>query len=128
PAALRRLLQAWWRDYAAPRRLLQQKPDFPPQVETYLVNTLARRLNLVLPREKQEESGYRQFERELGALAGSEGIRTAIQQDRVLGLTNAALPADQPLPTAPDVAPLTFPDPQPGPDAKPAQEPKIEPI
>ena len=61
--------------------------------------------------EKQEESGYRQFERELGALAGSEGIRTAIEQDRVLGLTNAALPADQPLPTAPDVAPLEFPEP-----------------
>ncbi len=100
PVAHRRLLQAWWRDYAAPRRLLQQKPDFPPQVETYLVNTLARRLNLVLPREKQEESGYRQFERELGTLAGSEGIRTAIEQDRVLGLTNAALPADQPLPAA----------------------------
>ena len=132
PAAHRRLLQAWWRDYAAPRRLLQQKPDFPPQVETYLVNTLARRLNLPLPREKQEESGYRQFERELGALAGSEGIRTAIEQDRVLGLTNAALPADQPLPAAADVAPLEFPEPPPGsagPDGKAEpSEPKIEPI
>ncbi|MEI8374725.1 MAG: hypothetical protein WCJ35_18010 [Planctomycetota bacterium] len=127
-AAHRRLLQAWWHDYAAPRRLLQQKPDFPPQVETYMVNSLARRLNLVLPREMQEESGYRQFERELGALAGSEGIRTAIEQDRVLGLTDAALPADQPLPTAPDVAPLTFPEPPPGPDGKPNNQPKIEPI
>ncbi|MGO9115485.1 MAG: hypothetical protein ACLP9L_40255 [Thermoguttaceae bacterium] len=127
PAALRRLLQAWWRDYAAPRRLLQQKPDFPPQVETYLVNTLARRLNLVLPREKREESGYRKFERELGALAGSEGIRTAIEQDRDLSLTNAALPADQPLPIPPDIAPLTFPETPPA-DAKPSQEAKIEPI
>ena len=44
----RRLLDAWWRDYAAPRRLLAQKPDYPPQVETYLVNNLARRLNLAL--------------------------------------------------------------------------------
>ena len=61
-------------------------------------------------------------------LAGSEGIRTAIEQDRVLGLTNAALPADQPLPPAADVAPLEFPRPPPGPDGKPAQEPKIEPI
>jgi len=134
PAAYRRLLQAWWRDYSAPRRLLQQKPDFPPQVETYLVNTLARRLNLVLPREKREESGYRQFERELGALTGSEGIRTAIEQDRLLGLTDAAHPADRPLPTVAEVLPLTFPEPQPGPDVPPlpvgkAQpEPKIEPI
>ena len=128
PAALRRLLQAWWRDYAAPRRLLQKKPDFPPQVETYLVNTLARRLNLILPRGKQEESGYRQFERELGALAGSEGVRTAIEQDRVLGLTNQALPADQPLPAAADVAALEVPDPPPGPDGKPSGAVKIEPI
>ena len=128
PAAHRRLLLAWWRDYAAPRRLLQQKPDFPPQVETYLVNTLARRLNLVLPRERQEESGYRRFERELGALTGSEGLRTAIEQDRALGLTNAAIPADQPLPPAPDVVPLTFPEPQPGPEGKPNPGPKIEPI
>ena len=128
PAAHSRLLQAWWRDYAAPRRLLQQKPDFPPQVETYLVSMLARRLNLPLPREKQEESGYRQFERELGALAGSEGVRTAIEQDRVLGLTGATLPANRPLPMAADVAPLEFPDPLPGPDGKANQGLKIEPI
>ncbi len=128
PPGHRRLLQAWWNDYAAPRRLLQQKPDFPPQVETYLVNTLARRLNLLLPRDRQEESGYAQFERELGALAGSEGIRTAIQQDRILGLTNAALPADQPLPAAAEVAPLEFPTAPSGPDGKPGPAAKIEPI
>jgi hypothetical protein len=127
PAGQRRLLQAWWRDYAAPRRLLAQKPDYPPQVETYLVNTLARRLNLALPKELQEESGYRQFERELGALAGSEGIRTAIEQDRVLGL-GAALPADQPLGPAMAAAPLEYPDQPPGPDGKPVPEPQIEPI
>ncbi len=128
PLAHRRLLQAWWRDYAAPRHLLQQKPDFPPQVETYLVSNLARRLNLPLPPERQEESGYRRFEQELGALAGSEGIRTAIEQDRVLGLTNAGLPADQPLPIAADAAPLEFPAPSPAPVGNPSPEPKIEPI
>ncbi len=111
-AAHRRLLQAWWNDYAAPRRLLEQKPDFPPQVETYLVSTLARRLNLAIPPEKREESGYSQFERELGALAGSEGIRTAIEQERLLGSTAAAHPADRPLPAAVAVAPLEFPEPQ----------------
>ena len=57
PGVYRRLMDAWWRDYAAPRRLLAQKPDYPPQVETYLVNTLARRLNLAVPRDRQEESG-----------------------------------------------------------------------
>ena len=61
-------------------------------------------------------------------LAGSEGVRTAIERDRVLGLSTAALPANQPLPPAADLAPLAFPQEPPGPDGKPAQEPKIEPI
>ena len=47
----------------------------------------------------------------------------------MLGLTNAALPADQPLPTAPDVAPLEFPDVRRrAPTASRPREPKIEPI
>jgi hypothetical protein len=128
PAAHRRLLQAWWRDYAAPRRLLVHKPDYPPQVETYLVNTLARRLNLALPKDLQEESAYRQFERELGALTGSEGIRTAIEQDRILGLTDAALPASVATGSPAAVPPLEYIDVPPGPDGKPAPDPKIEPI
>ena len=65
PAAHRRLLQAWWRDYAAPRRLLQQKPDFPPQVETYLVSTLARRLESVAAARKSRRS------RAIGSSSGS---------------------------------------------------------
>jgi hypothetical protein len=127
PALHRRLLDAWWRDYAAPRRLLAQKPDYPPQVETYLVSNLARRLNLKLPRERQEESGYRQFERELGALTGSEGIRTALEQDRALGVSQDNLAADLPLPPVLDVPPLAYPDAPNAPDGKPS-EPKIEPI
>ena len=139
PAAHRRLLQAWWRDYAAPRRLLQQKPDFPPQVETYLVNTLARRLNLAAPAGEAGRVGLSAVRAGAGALAGSEGIRTAIEQDRVLGLTNAGLPADQPLPSVPDAAPLDVsrattgrfaagPDPCRAPTANRTPEPKIEPI
>ena len=110
PAMHRRLLEAWWRDYAAPRRLLAQKPDYPPQVETYLVNNLARRLNLRLPRGRIEESGYAQFPREASELTGSEGIRTALEQDRVLGLGQDSAAADQPLPPAAEVPPLDYPD------------------
>jgi hypothetical protein len=128
PAVHRRLLEAWWRDYAAPRRLLAKKPDYPPQVETYLVNNLARRLNLRLPRQRIEESGNQQFERELSALTGSEGVRTALEQDRVLGLVQDNAPADQPLPPVAEVPPLDYPDMPPSPDGKPAPEPKIETI
>ncbi len=118
PAVQRRLLAAWWRDYAAPRRLLAQKPDYPPQVETYLVNTLARRLNLTLPRDRQEESAYQQFERQASALTASEGVRIALEQDRVLGLTPRNLPADQPLPPPPAVPPLEYPDEPPSPSGR----------
>ena len=109
PALHQRLLQAWWQDYSGEsRKFLQQKADYPPLIETYLVNSLARRLNLTLSKERIAESGYQQFEHEVGALAGSEGIRTAIEQDRVLGLTNLGLPADRPLPPAVPVPPLDW--------------------
>jgi hypothetical protein len=64
----------------------------------------------------------------LGALAGSEGIRTAIQRDRILGSTDAALPADQPLPIAADAPPLAIPEQPPAADDKSAGGPNIEPI
>jgi len=99
PGLHRRWLDQWWRDYAAaPLPLFQKKADYPPILETYLTSTLARRLNLRLPQRAQTESAYRQFEHELGVLVGSESVRTALQQDRILGLTNLALPADLPLP------------------------------
>ena len=50
----------------------------------------------------------------------TESILTALEQDRILGMTNMALPADQPLPEAVDPPPLVVPEP----DAKV----KVEPI
>ncbi|MGD0901260.1 MAG: hypothetical protein ABR915_25810, partial [Thermoguttaceae bacterium] len=119
PALHRLWLEAWWRDYAAPEPFLQKKPDYPPLVETYLVNTLARRLNLRLPEHKKTGSPQEQFIRELGLTVGSESIRTALEQDRLLGLTNLHLPADQELPAA---------APQPPVPPAPLADVKIEPI
>ena len=115
-----RLLDDWWRDYAGPRRLLQKQPDYPPLVETYLTSTLARRLNLRLPLYKQAPSPYAQFEQELELTVGSESVRTGLEQDRLLDLTNFALPADQPLPKPPEPPPLDV--------AEPAADVQIEPI
>lgn len=111
PIVHRRLLQLWWSVYAAAPSPLQTKPDYPPLIDTYLVSTLARRLNLQLPQGKQTLSAYAQFERELGVLTGTESVRTALQQDRLLGLTNLDLPAEQPLPPAEQPAPLVVPEP-----------------
>ncbi len=118
PMLHRRLLEAWWRDYSA-RRQFQGKPDYPPMVENYLASSLARRLDLRLPSDRQIESGYAQLEHELGVSLATESILVALQQDRVLGLTNNSLAADQPLPQAIAPPPLEVPEP----DAKLAVEP-----
>ncbi len=98
PAAHRRLLQLWWKQYAKPASLLQPKPDYPPVVDNYLMATLARRLNLRLPEEKQTKSAYAELRKELGLNLGTESLRMAMQQDRILGLNNLDQPADLPLP------------------------------
>ena len=58
PAVHRRLLELWWQQYAKTPGLLQPKPDYPPLVDTYLTATLARRLNLPLPKAKQMPSAH----------------------------------------------------------------------
>ena len=115
----RRLLEAWWQEYAAGRRPLQPKPEYPPLVENYLMSMLGRRLNLRLPRKEQTDSAYAQLEHEAGVMLETEGILLSLEQDRSLGMTNLALPADQPLPAPLDPPPLDVPEP----DAKVAVEP-----
>ena len=109
PAAHRQLLQTWWERYTAPPRLLESKPDYPPLVENYLKASLARRLNLKLPRAEQTESPREILRREVALLFGSESVRLAMQQDRMLGLHHLAMPADQPLPEPIDSPPLESP-------------------
>ena len=111
PAAHAVLLAAWWRQYTAPPGLLQGKPDYPPLVENYLTATLARRLNLELPREKQTPVWQAQLEKELGLTLGTESIRVAIGQQRILGRTGAGEAADQPLPEPIPPAAMEIPPP-----------------
>jgi hypothetical protein len=98
PAAHRALLGAWWKEYTAPRTLLETRPDYPPLIENYLKSNLARRLNLPLPARDQTDPLKDMLKKELGLLLGDESLMLAMEQDRVLGLTNLGLPADQPLP------------------------------
>ena len=78
PAAHRRFLEAWWRQYTAPPGLLETKPDYPPLVENYLTATLARRLSLKLPEEKQTQPWRQELEQELGLMLGTESVRVAM--------------------------------------------------
>jgi hypothetical protein len=99
PMAYQALLRQWWRMYARPPQLFEQKPDYPPQVENYLISTLSARLNLRLPEAKQK-SPYQELEREIGLNLGTESLRIALEQDRILGSDNWSQPADQALPAA----------------------------
>ena len=111
PMAQQRLLRLWWKQYARPAGLFQPKPDYPPVVENYLTTTLARRLNLRLPEAKQTPLAYEELRRELGLDLGTESLRMAMQQDRMLGLNNLNEPADQPLPEPLSPPPLEVPEP-----------------
>lgn len=120
PAAHRRLLELWWMQYAAPPALLAPEPDFPPLVDTYLTTMLARRLNLRLPEDKQMPLAYADLRKELGFNLGTESVRMAMMQDRILGLNNLGMPADQPLPALPEAAEPPVPE--------PAKDVRIEPL
>lgn len=120
PIAHGRLLQAWWAEYAKPAGVLSPKPDYPPMVQNYLTSMLARRLNFRLPDAKQTESPEATMRRELGLNLGTEWLRMAMLQDRVLGLNHLGEKADRPLP--PDREPPTLGVPPPPKDVE------VEPI
>ncbi|MBN2476482.1 MAG: hypothetical protein JXB62_17845 [Pirellulales bacterium] len=120
PVASRNLLRAWWSQYTATPGLLEKKPDYPPLVDSYLKTTLARRLSLTLPESEQAPSWQVELEEALGLMLGTESIRIAMQQDRILGLNNLDQVADQPLP-----APLPSPE---ATTPKPPDDVEVEPI
>jgi hypothetical protein len=110
PRQFERLLELWWKQYAREPKLLEQKPDYPPQVENYLMCMLAVRMNLRLPDARQTKSASSDLEKELGLNAGTEALRVAMQQDRILGLHNLNAKADRPLPPPVDSPALVVPD------------------
>jgi hypothetical protein len=120
PATHRSLLESWWRQYARVPGLLQPKPDYPPMIDDYLTATLARRLDLPLPKPKQRPSGHSDLGKEIGFNLGTESIRMAMLQDRILGLNNLDETADQPLPE-----PFAQPELQ---TPEPPADVKVEPI
>ncbi len=109
PKRNRELLDDWWKQYTAGPGLLEKEPDYPPLVKNYLASNLARRLSLILPERKQTESWQDRLAEELGLTLGTEQVRIAMQQDRILGLNNLHLPADLPLAELPAYEPLAYP-------------------
>jgi len=108
--AHKKLLQLWWKQYAKPASLLASKPDYPPVVDNFLLSTLARRLNLRLPEDRQTKSAESVLQHEIGLNLGTESLRIAMQQDRILGLNNLNQPADQALPPLANATELPLPE------------------
>lgn len=108
PALWRAQRDQWWKAYTAQAGLLTDRIDAPPVVAQVLRPTLARRLNLALPRHDQTPSPTEVLQQELALWAGSESLFAAVLQDRLLGLLPLDQRADQPLPEHEQSPPPSF--------------------
>ena len=77
-------------------------------------------MNLRLPENKLTASPYASLEKEVGVTLGTEALRVALQQNRILDADALHLPASLPLPVAYEPPPAEFPS--------PADKVEIEPI
>lgn len=98
----------WWKAYTAQAGLLTDRIDAPPVLAQVLRPTLARRLNVALPRHEQTPSPTEVLQQELALWAGSESMFAAMLQDRLLGLLPLDQRADQPLPEREQSPPPQF--------------------
>ncbi|REK08939.1 MAG: hypothetical protein DWQ37_18915 [Planctomycetota bacterium] len=102
PAGHARLLRAWWNDYSSASDGRDAVREYPQIVEEYLTDTLARRLNLTLPRRTPRRE-LNILRGELRLLAGSETLRLEVAEAVLMGdLANEAatitLPEELPPP------------------------------
>ncbi len=105
PAGHDRLLRAWWNDYSAAAHSSDNSKEYPPMVEEYLADTLARRLNLRLPaRDAARDSGI--FRSELNLLGETETARLEMAQAVLLD----QLPHEPAAKTLPEELPQPKPE------------------
>ncbi len=114
-------LRDWWREYSLAAREQMQQGDYPPIVETYLLNTLDRRLGLDDPAWRTEPRSSTRLQETLDLVLGVEDLR----RDVMIETLRESHPAEQaslpvpddiwwpetPAPTAPeavDIEPLAM--------------------
>lgn len=112
------LLQAWWGQYVEHAKDLADSGEYPMVIESYLMPTLAKRLNLPLPDSlfalRPDEP-----EKSLRLLAGTESLERAMRR-RIMLDAGEPQPATLPLPPPVPGQPETLP--------APGEKPEIEPI
>ena len=104
PQGYARLRQLWWRDYSAAADARTTPREFSPMVEEYLIDTLARRLQLPLA-ARPPTRATSIFRSELNLLIGSETARQEAAREILL--------ADGPPQTASELLPEQLPPPKP---------------
>jgi hypothetical protein len=113
-----RLLQAWWRDYSSAAEGRDVVREYPPMVEEYLTDTLARRLRLNVAKRAGRDSSV--LQKELNLLFETETVRLELAQSILLG----ELARD----VASESLPEELPEPKPELLNPPAADTPIEPI
>lgn len=96
-AAYDRLLRAWWREYSGQGTVLPKSESGPPDVRTYLVGMLARRLNLPTVDLQRLETQRNELMQTVGVLFGTDTVRTSLEQEMLAGSLQAEV-ANLPLP------------------------------
>jgi hypothetical protein len=102
PAAHANLLRLWWGDYSAAADGRNAPREYPQMVEEYLTDTLARRLQLPLPR-RQQGLQLNLLRGELNLLFETETARLELAENILLGnqadeAATVQLPEELPLP------------------------------
>ena len=110
PAMHRLLLGAWWRDYAL-RRRSKESPIIRRWWRTTLPAPWRGGSTCGCRATSRPNRATPNWNARLGVMLETESILMALEQDRILGMTNFALPADQPLPEPVDPPPLEVPEP-----------------
>ncbi|MEX0678630.1 MAG: hypothetical protein WD063_16235 [Pirellulales bacterium] len=115
PGAHAALVRAWWRDYSSADDGRDAAREYPQMVEEYLTDTLARRLQLPLPR-RQSRFELNLFRGELNLLMESETARLELAEAVLMGdladeAATVPLPEELPAPrpellNPPDEVPL----------------------
>lgn len=104
------LLGRWAQQYFSSARAAAQSRHHLPVVENYTVGMLVRRLKLEQPTNGYSWDGGESWGQFAGYFLGTEELRLALQQKRLLGSKEDDEPLDTPLPVAASPPPIEIPD------------------
>ena len=94
-----RLWRSWWREFNASARIQDQRSDYPPVIESYLITSLAVRMGLELPplSRRLANEPTDELRETIELLMGVEELRYGILRETVQGRADSGK-ADLPVP------------------------------